>query len=51
MQDRPVSKEDYFHIVHNIYSEEANKVLIDLDLAHYEDQSAKERLRYLPIEA
>ena len=50
MQDRPISKEDYFSIVHNIYSDKANEILIDLDLAHYEDWTPKERLRCTPIE-
>ena len=42
MCNRPISKKDYFLITHNIYSEEANKVLIDSGLAHYEDYTQEE---------
>ena len=37
VRNRPRSSEDYFLETHNIYSEEANKILIDLNLAHYKD--------------
>ena len=34
---RPPSNVDYFLTTHNIHAEEATKLLIDLNLGHYED--------------
>ena len=42
VKDRPPSNVDYFLITHNIYSEEATKLLIELNLGHYEDYTVKE---------
>ena len=41
-RNRPRSSEDYFLETHNIYSEEINKILVDLNLAHYEDWTLEE---------
>ena len=37
VRNRPQSSKDYFFETHNIYSKEVNKILIDLNLAYYED--------------
>ena len=46
-RNRSCSGEDYFLETHNIHSEEANKILIDLNLAHYKDWTLEKKRRWL----
>ena len=35
--NRPICYEDYFLIKENLYSKDVNKILLELNLAHYEE--------------
>lgn len=39
---------DYFLINHKVYSDKANKILIDLHLAYYEDYTIKKLRKDFP---
>ena len=46
VRNRSYSGKDYFLENHNIYSEEANKILADLNLVYHKDQiSDEERIK------